>query len=52
MLAPMKLLGWIGVVILIVGAVALASPERVHAPAWLGVVLVVVGLVLVFTGRK
>ena len=48
----MKPLGWIGLVILIAGVVALAMPDRLHAPVGLSLVLLVVGLVMVFTGRK
>lgn len=48
----MKLLGWIGLVILIAGIIAVAMPERLHTPAWLNIVLLIAGLVMVFTGRK
>jgi hypothetical protein len=48
----MKLLGWIGLVILIAGIVAIAMPEHLHTPAWLNIVLLIAGLVMVFTGRK
>lgn len=48
----MKPLGWIGLVILIAGVVAIAMPERLHTPFWLSIVLLIVGLVMVFAGRK
>jgi hypothetical protein len=38
--------------ILIAGVVALAMPDRLHAPVGLSLVLLIVGLVMVFTGRK